>query len=238
VRDGNNAASGGAAPSGDSARGETAQVATGARSAESARVFLSYSDDSEVHRTAIDELARLLASWGARVSVDTAAQRPPQGWAQWSVSKFAEADVILMICTTEYRRRVERREVPGRGRGATWEGPLLSDLVYDGTNAFGRIGTVLLEGATVDAIPAAFRTAPRFRVPGDADSLRAWLTQPLRKRRLLERVAADLDVDPLADELELYVSPGERDLAAYLRDLEALRDFDPRDDASEASSGR
>jgi len=234
VRAGSNGASNGSASSGDKSQPGVAHAATPQLSVESARVFLSYSHDSPMHRSAVDELARLLATWGARVAVDTALQRPPEGWAQWSMSQFAEADIILMICTTEYRRRVELCEVPEQGPGATWEGPLLSDLVYDGNNAFGRIGVVLLEGATVDAIPAPFRVAPRFRVPADAEDLRVWLGQPLRRRRLLELVVAESDVDAVDDEPSLYVNRGERDLAAYLRDLEALRDLDPREDESEA----
>lgn len=204
-----------------------------ARSPVSARVFLSYSDDSESHRAAVTSLGRLLGSWGAEVAADTEMPTPPRGWAQWSISQFAEADYILIVCTPAYRRRVEEREVPRPGRGGTWEAALLSDLVYEGGNAFGRIGVVLLDGTTIDAIPTRFRAAPCYRIPDGADALRAWLGQPPRQRRLLERVrSSDVDVE---NELPVYTILEERELSAYLHDLEVLREFDPGDKRSDAA---
>lgn len=201
--------------------------------AESACVFVSYSDDSEEHRAAVGALARLLESWGVRVTCDINVERPAAGWAQWSMSQLAEADVILMVCTHTYRERIEQRHIPEAGRGATWEGHLLADLVYDGTNAFGRIGVALLPGAADDAVPAAFRSAPSYRMPAEAPQLRDWLSKPLRKRRLLERVDR-AELNSAEDELSLYADPAERDLAAYLQDLEALRELDPSGNESHA----
>jgi serine/threonine protein kinase len=199
--------------------------------ARSMGVFVSYSGESEGHRAGVEALACLLRAWGAQVAIDTKEPEPPGGWAQWSMAQFADADVILMICTPVYRRRIEQREVPAPGRGGTWEGPLLSDLVYDGTNAFGRIGTVLLDDTTLEAVPSSFRAAPCYRVPGDNEALRAWLAQPARRKRLLDRVTGS-DFHAAEDELRLYANAEERDLAAYLRDLEALRELDPSEESS------
>jgi transcriptional regulator with XRE-family HTH domain len=194
---------------------------------EGPRVFVSYSADSEDHCAAVEAFARLLESWGMRVSIDMAVPYPAQGWAQWSISEVAEADFVLMVCTPLYRGRVEQLELPARGRGATWESALLGDVVR-GANAFTRLGVVLLGAATRDAIPGALRMVPRLCIPQDVERLRAWLAQARPARRLVDEVN-ELESDSSDDELAVFANEEDRALAEYLRDLEALKNFDPGD---------
>ena len=41
------------------------------------------------------------------------------------------AAFVLVICTDVYRKRVEGREESGKGKGAIWEGALITQDLYD-----------------------------------------------------------------------------------------------------------
>jgi hypothetical protein len=45
--------------------------------------------------------------------------------------EIQKADFVLLVCTETYRRRVERREQPGKGRGVLWEAKLIYNLLYN-----------------------------------------------------------------------------------------------------------
>jgi serine/threonine protein kinase len=200
------------------------------------RVFVSYSHDSTAHVAGVQALVTILCDWGADVAIDTAVGHPKQGWAQWSVSQLIEADCILMVCTATYKRRVEQQEVPGRGLGATWEGHLLRDMVYESPNALGRIGIVLLGDNLPEHIPMGFKSAPQYRLPKDSERLRQWICAPLHSRSNRPGRIEEWPEGPLGtikEELDRYAVPAERELAAYLHDLEDLRDLDQNGDGSE-----
>ena len=44
--------------------------------------------------------------------------------------QIKQAEFVLLVCTETYNRRFEGEE-PGRGRGVTWEGAILTQELYD-----------------------------------------------------------------------------------------------------------
>jgi len=48
----------------------------------------------------------------------------------WTEKQIRTADYILLVCTSTYLRRVERREVPGKGRGVLWEVNSIYNVLY------------------------------------------------------------------------------------------------------------
>ncbi|MFD8303059.1 TIR domain-containing protein [Streptomyces sp. NPDC059690] len=96
------------------------------------RVFISYAhaEDQPGHIDDVHTLADLLKARGMNVRIDRDAAEEPQIWNDWMRAELKQADYILTVASPAYRRRAEKREDPGRGLGATWEGAYLMDQVY------------------------------------------------------------------------------------------------------------
>lgn len=110
-----------------------------------ARVFLSYSHDSENHRRNIADLAQELRSKGLDAQIDQYAEsKPPLSWPHWMSEQLREADFVLLVFTETYARRFEGRERPGVGLGARWEGAIVtSDLYHEESDTVKYIPVVV-----------------------------------------------------------------------------------------------
>lgn len=78
----------------------------------SPRVYISYSWDSVDHKQRVLELSNRLRGDGIETHLDQYEVGPPS-WKQWQRHQVAAGNFVLMVCTEEYRRRVE--DEPGRG---------------------------------------------------------------------------------------------------------------------------
>src|SRR6516165_3203836 len=94
------------------------------------RVFISYSHDSAEHQYRVLQLANRLRSEGVDAIIDQYFPSPPEGWPMWMDEQIRQAQFVLIVCTDTYRRRVERREEPGKGRGVLWEGQCIFNYIY------------------------------------------------------------------------------------------------------------
>src|SRR5260221_14583752 len=94
-------------------------------------VFISYSHDSEAHSNRVQTLAEQLRRSGINVEIDQYEPFPPQGWPLWMILQVRKADFVLMICTETYKRRFEGGEIAGTGKGARFEGCVVTQAIYD-----------------------------------------------------------------------------------------------------------
>jgi hypothetical protein len=129
------------------------------------RVFISYSHDSETHKQRVLELSERLRADGVDATIDQyiANDGPPQGWPRWMDEQLRDANFVLMLCTSVYRRRVEGREETGRGRGVAWEGNLVYQHIYNAAARNDRFLPVLLDGASLDDVPLPLQGVPSYR---------------------------------------------------------------------------
>ena len=95
------------------------------------RVLISYSHESEEHRTRIRRLADQLRADGIDAMIDQYDPHPPEGWPLWMERQINGADFVLVVCTETYWRRAEGHEQPGRGLGVAWEADLIREALYD-----------------------------------------------------------------------------------------------------------
>ncbi|WP_374713384.1 toll/interleukin-1 receptor domain-containing protein [Symbiobacterium terraclitae] len=95
------------------------------------KVFISYSHDTEEHKRRVLDLANRLRREGIDCSLDRYEPFPSEGWPRWTERQIKWADYVLIVCTETYKRRVEGDEEPGRGLGATWEGRLITQAMYE-----------------------------------------------------------------------------------------------------------
>jgi len=128
---------------------------------------VSYSHDSFEHEESVRALADRLRKHGLDARIDQYSPAPSEGWPTWMDAQIRTADFVLLICTETYLRRVERREVPGKGRGVLWEARLIYNLLYEDTQAQ-RFIPVLLTGGKQDWVPLPLRGLTYYEV--DAES--------------------------------------------------------------------
>ncbi len=117
-------------------------------------VFISYSHDSEGHRETVLRLSERLRADGFEARVDQYVKgTPPKKWPRWMLDQLDEAAFVLVVCTETYYRRFRGHEVPGKGKGADWEGALITQEIYDD------------RGETVKFVPIALTPGQEGYIP-------------------------------------------------------------------------
>ena len=111
------------------------------------KALISYTHDSPEHRQRVLALAQRLRAHGVDAVCDQFVNgSPAEGWPQWMLNQIETATHVICICTPSYYRRFRGKEEPGRGKGATWEGFVITQAIYDSNarntkfipGAFGR----------------------------------------------------------------------------------------------------
>jgi hypothetical protein len=96
------------------------------------KVFISYSHDSQDHRDRVLALSQRLRKDGVETIVDQYVNgSPPEGWPRWMLDQIERSEFVLVVCTETYYRRFRGHEQPGKGKGANWEGALVTQEIYD-----------------------------------------------------------------------------------------------------------
>jgi hypothetical protein len=95
------------------------------------RVMISYTHDSPAHIAEALALADRLRSQGVDCVIDRYEESPAQGWPRWMLDQIDDAEWVLVVCTETYNKRVRGHEVPGKGLGASWEGAVIMQEIYE-----------------------------------------------------------------------------------------------------------
>lgn len=103
-------------------------------------VFISYSWDSEDHKTWVLELATKLVNSGVDVRLDQWHTRLGDSFTHFMESAIETADRVLMILTPAYARKANERE-----GGVGYEQQIISSEVFDG--ARGKFVPLLRQGS-------------------------------------------------------------------------------------------
>jgi hypothetical protein len=118
------------------------------------RVFISYSHDSTEHEELVLRFAQRLRKDGVDAQIDQfVGGRPEGGWPRWMLDKLDWADFVLLICTEIYYRRFRGHEKPGTGKGADWEGQLITFEIYHA------------KSRTAKFVPVVFRLKDKEFIP-------------------------------------------------------------------------
>ncbi len=126
-------------------------------------VFISYSHDSPSHVERVELLADKLGTAGLRCEIDKGQTSPAQGWPLWMQHQIEHSDFVLVACTEKYARRFTGREAPGTGKGATWEGRLINQCLYESSENRRFIPVVFCR-RDVDHIPLVLKGATHYDV--------------------------------------------------------------------------
>jgi WD40 repeat protein len=118
------------------------------------KVFISYSHDSQEHAQHVLELAERLRKDGVDAQLDQyVAGTPARGWPRWMEGQLNLAKFVLVVCTETYGRRFLGREESEMGKGADWEGSLITLELYHGRSDTNKFVPVLFERQDESFIP-------------------------------------------------------------------------------------
>jgi SEFIR domain len=141
------------------------------------KVFISYSHDSSEHTRRVRALADQLRADGIDAWIDQYAQDPDEGWVRWMRSQVTQANRVLLIFTEAYQRRFEGDEEEGKGLGATFEGVLVTQWLYENGGRNEKFRPVVFTEQDEQFIPLELRRFNRYRVdtPDHYQNLLRWM---------------------------------------------------------------
>lgn len=179
----------------------------------SARIFISYSHDSDEHKARVLQLAQQLR----RDEFDTRLDRyvngsPDEGWPRWMMDQVDEADFVLVISTRAYYHRFRGRQEVGRGRGSDWEGSMIIQHLYDSRSRSSKFIPVLFSPGDEEFIPDPLRSRNAYTLSGalpDDEGYRA-LTACLRGEAAVEPEPLPAEDDGAEPDERLPVLPPPR----------------------------
>lgn len=121
-------------------------------------VFISYSHDTPEHKEYVLGLSERLRKDGVETRLDQyVSGTPVERWPRWMQNQIDWAGFVLLICTETYYRRFRGHEEPGKGKGADWEGAIITQEIYDARSATIKFVPVLFNAANECFIPEPVR---------------------------------------------------------------------------------
>ncbi len=160
------------------------------------RVFISYSHDSTEHKDRVWDLCERLRNDGIDCHIDQHLFSPPEGWPRWCRNQVQESQFVLVVCTETYKRRYEGKAPVGEGKGAKWEGFVITQELYEAEGKNIKFIPVVFASDDAQHIPLELRGATRYdlSIPDAYGNLFRHLTnQPARKK---SAVAAQIKAMP------------------------------------------
>jgi tetratricopeptide (TPR) repeat protein len=131
-------------------------------------VFISYSHDSDERQDKVLGLAERLRQDGVEARIDQYVEgTPEQGWPRWMLYQLDEADFVLVVCTETYYRRFRGHEEPGKGKGADWEGALITQASYDARSRTVKFVPVVLAAGQEAFIPEPLREHTHYELTSE-----------------------------------------------------------------------
>jgi len=124
-------------------------------------LFISYSHDSDSdahHRDKVLAFAQRLRLDGFDTRLDQFLPGgPAEGWHRWMLDQLDAADFVLLVCSETYYRRFRGHEAPGKGKGADWEGSLITLEIYHARSNTLKFVPLLFSEADEAFIPEPLR---------------------------------------------------------------------------------
>jgi len=141
------------------------------------RVFISYSHDSPEHKKRVLTLANQLRTDGIESWIDEYVQDPDEGWIRWMRNQVKQASRVLLVFTKTYQRRFEGDEEEGKGLGATFEGVIVTQWLYESGGRNAKFRPIVCELADDRFISDELRRFNHYRVdtPEGYENLLRWL---------------------------------------------------------------
>ncbi len=149
-----------------------------------AKVFISYRQESDLHRERVLIFAERIQACGVSVELDQLyfqanSGGPSEGWPKWCEDRVIKAHKTLIVASPGWFAAYEGSGPVGVGLGAACEAGLVQQMLYNAKGQNEKFRLVFLEPMSTDAVPVALQRWHQF-MPYRGDSefkdLLAWLT--------------------------------------------------------------
>ena len=128
----------------------------------SPKVFISYSHDSDEHCALVLQFSDQLREDGIDCYIDQYINcSPKEGWQRWMKRQIKEADFVLIVCTEHYLLRFDGEDREG-GRGVTYEGAIITQLLYDEFQENTKFLPVIPDDGSIDNVPLEIKGGSTF----------------------------------------------------------------------------
>ncbi|HML52432.1 MAG TPA: TIR domain-containing protein [Propionicimonas sp.] len=120
------------------------------------KVFLSYAHEPAIpdHRERALDLAQSLRLKGIEANIDQFVEHDPPIWPRWMLDEVRGADFVLCLASPLYKMRAEGRGNLSEGRGARWEGAVITEEIYaEFPRTQAKFVAVVMDGCTSKDIP-------------------------------------------------------------------------------------
>lgn len=145
------------------------------------RIFVSYAHEPGItgHKERALDLAQSLRLKGIDANIDQFVEHDPPTWPRWMLDEVRGADFVLCLASPLYKQRTQGSGDPFEGRGARWEGAIITEELYaqfPGSQA--KFIATILHGCSAEDIPDVLLPVGRtyYRWPEDEESLYRRLT--------------------------------------------------------------
>ena len=125
-------------------------------------MFISYTHDSPELMDKVLNLANRLRGEGVPCDLDQFHESPPEGWPRWMMNQIEGATFVLVICTENYNQRFRGKAPAGVGKGAKWEGAVITQELYDAEAQNTAYLPILLSSEDEKQIPLPLRAATYY----------------------------------------------------------------------------
>ncbi len=145
------------------------------------RVLISYSHDSAAHKQRVLDLADRVCGDGVDCHLDRYEVSPQEGWTRWMINQVEESAFVLVVCTETYDRRFRGKEDPNKGLGATWEGFIITQEIYNDASRNTKFIPIAFSADDAKHIPLFLQSATYYRLDteeGYQDLYRRLTAQP------------------------------------------------------------
>lgn len=122
------------------------------------KVFISYAWESDELKKNVADLGQwITTNANGKVEVATDhlfANRPPKaGWPTWMADQIETSDVVLIVCTPAYLNRFRKKEEPGKGRGAIYEGGIITQELINTQTINEKFFPIVPDHGDIENIP-------------------------------------------------------------------------------------
>lgn len=133
------------------------------------KVFISYSQDSADHSEKVKNFADNLRRLGVDAELDKYTPTPSLGWPTYMVQNILESEFVICVCSAKYKNRFEQRDPIGTGKGAKFEGKLITDIIYEAEINDKFIPVFIDDNNDTSLIPLVLLSYTRYTISNNND---------------------------------------------------------------------
>ncbi len=142
-----------------------------------AKVFISYTHESNDYSDLVLKLANQLRHDGIDADLDQYHHSPPEGWPRWMDQRITWADLVLVLASPSYLARVMGTEQPGKGLGIRWEGNLIYQHLYNAGSNNEKFIPVVLRKSDIPSIPMPLQGSTHYSLEEPGSEYQALLSR-------------------------------------------------------------